>query len=57
MQNLGDKLGLIVIPLATPFKEGSQAVDFEAAARLAEEAENLGFDAVMALGPSYCRPT
>jgi len=119
MQKLGDQLGHIIIPLATPFKAGSQDVDYEAAARLAdhvirekkcdsvivagtsgefnamslderlelfrvvkdavagrvplvagacsdstrevirlaEEAEQLGFDAVMALGPCYCRPT
>jgi 4-hydroxy-tetrahydrodipicolinate synthase len=119
MQRLGDKLGHIVIPLATPFKEGSQDVDLNAAARLADhvvsagkcdsvivggtsgefntlsleerlelfrvvktavagrvplvagacsdstreairlaqEGENLGFDAVMALGPCYCKPT
>ncbi len=119
MQKLGEQLGHIIIPLATPFKAGSQDVDYEAAARLAdhvireekcdsvivagtsgefnamslderlelfrvvkaavagrvplvagacsdstrevirlaEEAEHLGFDAVMALGPCYCRPT
>ena len=119
MENLGKKLGHIVIPLATPFKEGSQDVDYAATAeltnyvienehcdslivggtsgefnamsleerlelfrvvkdaagervplvagacssetrqaiRLAEEGEKLGFDAVMALGPCYCKPT
>lgn len=119
MENLGKKLGHIVIPLATPFKPGSQDVDYEAAGnltdyviankhcdslivggtsgefnamsleerlelfrvvkdaaagrvplvasacssetrlavRLSQEAEKLGFDAVMVLGPSYCRPT
>ncbi len=119
MGKLGDKLGHIVIPLATPFWEGAQDVNYEAAARLtdhvigagkcdslivagtsgefnamslderlelfrvvkdaadgrvplvagacsdstrevvrlAQEGEKLGFDAVMALGPCYCRPT
>jgi 4-hydroxy-tetrahydrodipicolinate synthase len=119
MQNLGKKLGHIVIPLATPFKEGNQDVNFDAASKLvdhvitkklcdsvivggtsgefhalsleerfelfgvikqavagrvpivggccststrdtialARESERLGFDALMVLGPSYCRPT
>jgi 4-hydroxy-tetrahydrodipicolinate synthase len=119
VQNLGAKLGHIVIPMATPFKEGSQDVDFDAAVRLADhiitnklcdsiivggtsgefhaltleerfelfrlvrdaaagrvpivggccssstrdtialarESERLGLDALMVLGPSYCRPT
>jgi len=119
MGALGEKLGHIVIPLATPFKEGSQDVNYDAAAkltdhviaekkcdslivggtsgefntmslderlelfrvvkdaaggrvplvagacsdstrevvRLAQEAEKMGFDAVMALGPCYCKPT
>ena len=119
MQTLGEKLGHIVIPLATPFKEGSQDVDYDAAAALvdhvivnklcdslivagtsgefnslsmeerlelfrvvkdaaagrvplvagacsdatrevvalAREAEKMEFDAVMALGPCYCKPT
>jgi 4-hydroxy-tetrahydrodipicolinate synthase len=116
---LGEKLGHIVIPLATPFKEETQDIDFDAAAALvdhvianklcdslivggtsgefntlslderrhlfrtvkeaaagrvplvggacsaatreavalAQEAERLGFDAVMVLGPCYCKPT
>jgi 4-hydroxy-tetrahydrodipicolinate synthase len=119
MQNLGSKLGHIVIPLATPFKKESQDVNYDAAAKivnqviekkycdsvivggtsgefhalsleerfelfrvvkdavagrvpivggccssstrdtvaLARESERLGFDALMVLGPSYCRPT
>ena len=119
MENLGKKLGHIVIPLATPFKAGSQDIDYDAAAkladhvitekkcdslivggtsgefnslsleerlelfrvikdavagriplvggacsdstrevvRLAQESEKLGLDAVMALGPCYCKPT
>jgi len=119
MQTLGEKLGHIVIPLATPFKEGSQDVNYDAAAALVDhvivnelcdslivagtsgevnslsfeerlelfrvvkdaaggrvplvagacsnstrevvaltkEAEKMGFDAVMALGPCYCKPT
>jgi 4-hydroxy-tetrahydrodipicolinate synthase len=119
MQTLGQKLGHIVIPLATPFHEGSQDVNYSAAekivdrlingkscdslivagtsgefnslsveerfemfrvvknvadgrvplvggccssstrdtVRLAQEAEKLGFDALMVLGPSYCKPT
>jgi 4-hydroxy-tetrahydrodipicolinate synthase len=119
MNNLGKKLGHIVIPLATPFKPGSQDVNYDAAAKivnsviekkycdsvivggtsgefhalsveerfelfrvvketvagripivggccssstrdtvaLARESERLGFDALMVLGPSYCRPT
>ena len=119
MQKLGDKLGHIIIPLATPFKEdASQDVNYDAAARLADhviregkcdslsvggtsgefntlsleerlelfrvvkdavggrvplvagacsdstreimrlaqEGERLGFNAVMALGPCYCKP-
>ncbi|QHI68534.1 4-hydroxy-tetrahydrodipicolinate synthase [Tichowtungia aerotolerans] len=118
MENLGKKLGHIVIPLATPFKDGSQDVDYTAAAeltnyvieqnhcdsliiggtsgefnamsleerlelfrvvkeaaagrvplvagacssetrqaiRLTQEAEKLGFDAAMVLGPCYCKP-
>lgn len=116
---LGDKLGHIVIPLATPFKDDSQDVDLDSAAELvdhvirenkfdsvivggtsgefntmsfdervelfrvvkdttagrvpvvggacsdatreaialAKESEKLGFDAVMVLGPCYCKPT
>ena len=120
MQNLGRKLGRIVIPLATPFTDdGRQDVNYDAAAALADHciakklcdslivagtsgefnalsfeerlelfkvvkaaaggrvplvggacsnstreavalalaAERLGFDAVMALGPCYCKPT
>lgn len=119
MGKLGNKLGHIIIPLATPFREGSQDLNYEAAAkltdhvigegkcdslivggtsgefnamsleerlelfrvvkdaadgrvplvagacsdstrevvRLAQAGETLGFDAVMALGPCYCRPT
>ncbi|MEX1048701.1 MAG: 4-hydroxy-tetrahydrodipicolinate synthase [Akkermansiaceae bacterium] len=119
MHDLGKQLGRIVIPLATPFKEDSQDLDYDAAAKLADhvitegkcdslivggtsgefntasfderrelfrvvkeavggrvplvagacsdstrevvalaqEAEKLEFDAVMALGPCYCRPT
>lgn len=119
MGTLGEKLGHIVIPLATPFTEDTQDVDYDAAAALveyvianrlcdslivggtsgefntlsfderkqlfrtvkaavagrvplvagacsvatreavalAQEAEQLGFDAVMVLGPCYCRPT
>jgi 4-hydroxy-tetrahydrodipicolinate synthase len=119
MGKLGDKLGHIIIPLATPFEDGSQDVNYDAAAkladhvisegkcdslivggtsgefnamsfdervelfrvvkdavagrvplvagacsdstrevaRLAQEGEKLGFDAVMALGPCYCKPT
>lgn len=118
MQNLGKKLGRIVVPLATPFYQDTQNVNFDAAAkvvdyvikkeycdslivagtsgefnalsleerfelfrvvkdatagrvplvggccssstrdtiRLAQESEKLGFDAVMVLGPSYCKP-
>ncbi len=119
MQKLGDKLGHIIIPLATPFHNDSLKVNYDAAARLADhviaegkcdslivsgtsgefnamsmqerlelyrvtkdavggrvpvvagacanstcnvvrlaqEAEKLGYDAVMALGPCYCKPT
>jgi 4-hydroxy-tetrahydrodipicolinate synthase len=119
MQKLGEKLGHIIIPLATPFREDTQDIDFGAAAelvdhviakkacdslivagtsgefnalsleerlelyrvvkgavdgrvplvggacssatreaiRLVQEAEKLGFDAVMVLGPCYCKPT
>ena len=119
MGTLGEKLGHIVIPLATPFKEGSQDVNYDAAAKLADHviteekcdslivggtsgefnalsleerlelfrvvkeavagrvplvagacsdatreamalaqaAEEMEFDAVMALGPCYCKPT
>ena len=120
MLNLGEKLGRIIIPLATPFTDDDrQEVNHEAAARLvdhcitrgycdslivagtsgefnamsleerlelfktvqaacrgrvplvggacsdatreaialARAAEELGFDAVMALGPCYCKPT
>ena len=119
MQTLGEKLGHIVIPLATPFCETTQDLDLGAAAALVEhvitnklcdslivggtsgefnslsleerrelfrvvkdaaagrvplvggacsiatreavelvrESERLGFDAVMALGPCYCKPT
>lgn len=119
MENLGKKLGHIIIPLATPFKEGSQDVDYVAtvelvnyviendhcdslivggtsgefnalsleerlelfrvvkeavagrvplvagacssetrqAIQLTKEAEKLGYDAVMVLGPCYCKPT
>ena len=119
MQTLGEKLGHILIPLATPFAEETQDIDFDAAAalvdhvithglcdslivagtsgefntlsleerlelyrvvkgavagrvpliggacssatreaiRLVQEAEKLGLDAVMVLGPCYCKPT
>lgn len=119
MQTLGEKLGHIIIPLATPFEEKTQHVDFDAAAALVDhvikrkycdslivggtsgefnamsleerrelfkvvkeaaggrvplvggacsistreavelvkESERLGFDAVMVLGPCYCKPT
>ena len=119
MQTLGEKFGHILIPLATPFAEETQDIDFDAAAalvdhvitqglcdslivagtsgefntlsleerlelyrvvkgavagrvpliggacssatreamRLVQEAEKLGFDAVMVLGPCYCKPT
>ncbi|MFG0250077.1 MAG: 4-hydroxy-tetrahydrodipicolinate synthase [Phycisphaeraceae bacterium JB051] len=119
MENLGKKLGHIIIPLATPFTQDTQAVDYTAAERLVDhlitenkcdslivagtsgefnsmsfqervdlfrvvknavagrvplvagacsdstkevialtkEAESLEFDAVMALGPCYCKPT
>jgi len=118
MQNLGKKLGHIVIPLATPFKPDTQDVNYDAAAKLvdhviskklcdsaivggtsgefnalsleerfelftvvkdaaagrvpivggccststrdtvklAQQSEKLGFNAVMVLGPTYCRP-
>ncbi len=118
MQRLGERLGRIVIPLATPFSEGNQDVDYDAAAalvdhvirnrccdslvvagtsgefntltveerfelfrvvkgaaggrvplvagacagstreaiRLAREAGRLGYDALMVIGPYYCRP-
>lgn len=118
MQTLGNKLGHILIPLATPFKPDTQDVNYDAAAKiadhviakkfcdsvivagtsgefnsldleerfelfrvvkgavkgrvpiiggccststrdtvkLAKESERLGFDAVMVLGPTYCRP-
>jgi 4-hydroxy-tetrahydrodipicolinate synthase len=36
MQTLGQKLGHIIIPLATPFKEGSQDVNYDAAAKLVD---------------------
>jgi hypothetical protein len=36
MQTLGSKLGRIVIPLATPFREDAQDIDFDAAAALAD---------------------
>ena len=119
MSSLGKKLGKIVIPLATPFKEGSQEINFTVAGeladfvierkycdslavagtsgefntmsveerfelfacvrdavkkrvplvagacasstrdavRLARKAEELEYDAVMAVGPFYCKPT
>lgn len=119
MENLGKKLGHIIIPLATPFKKGSQDIDYTAAAelanyvienkhcdslvvggtsgefnsmslderlelfrivkgavngrvplvggacsdstreaiQLAQASEKLGLDAVMVLGPCYCKPT
>jgi len=119
MGTLGEKLGHIVIPLATPFTEDTQDVDYGSAAALvdhvianglcdslivggtsgefnalnfderiqlfhtvkeaaagrvplvggacsvstreavalAQEAERLGLDAVMVLGPCYCKPT
>lgn len=119
MQTLGKKLGHILIPLTTPFKEDTHAVNYEAAARLtdhlirekkcdslvvagtsgefntmtfeervelfrvvksaaagrvplvagacsistyevaklAKAGEDIGYDAVMALGPCYCKPT
>lgn len=118
MQRLGERLGRIVIPLATPFAEGSQDVDYDAAVALvdhvirnrccdslvvagtsgefntltveerfelfrvvksaaggrvplvagacagstreaiglAREAGRLGYDALMVIGPYYCRP-
>ncbi|MFA6272851.1 MAG: 4-hydroxy-tetrahydrodipicolinate synthase [Patescibacteria group bacterium] len=118
MQTLGKKLGHIIIPLATPFKEATQDINFDAAEALVDrvikrgfcdslivggtsgefntlslderfelfrtvknavagrvplvggacssatreaialvkESERLGFDAVMALGPCYCKP-
>lgn len=118
MQTLGKKLGHIVIPLATPFTEEAQDVNYDAAAalvdhvikrgfcdslivggtsgefntlslderlelfrvvkstadarvplvggacsistreaiQLVQEAEKLGLDAVMVLGPCYCKP-
>ena len=119
MQTLGEKLGHIVVPLATPFKETTQDLDLDAAAALVDHvisnklcdslivggtsgefnalslderrelfravkdaaagrvplvggacsiatreavelarlSERLGFDAIMALGPCYCKPT
>jgi len=119
MSTLGTKLGHIVIPLATPFKDVNQDLDLDAAAALVDhvisnklcdslivggtsgefdsmtlterielfrvvkeavgnrvpvvggacsmatreaielvrESERLGFDAVMVLGPCYCKPT
>ena len=119
MSTLGNKLGHIVIPLATPFKETTQDLDLDAAAALVDHvitnklcdslivggtsgefnalslderrelfravkeaaagrvplvggacssstreavelarlSERLGFDAIMALGPCYCKPT
>jgi 4-hydroxy-tetrahydrodipicolinate synthase len=42
MQKLGDQLGHIIIPLATPFKEGSQDVNFDAAAALADHVISAG---------------
>ena len=119
MGSLGDKLGQIIIPMATPFKENSQDVNFDAAANLAnfviernycdsiavagtsgefntmsveercelfgcvkeankrrvplvagacagstrdavalaQKAEELDYDAVMVVGPYYCKPT
>jgi len=119
MQNLGKKLGHIIIPLSTPFKADTQEINFAAASKLvdhvinkkfcdslivagtsgefnslsleerfdlyrvvkdavagrvplvggccssstrdtvklAQRSEELGFDAVMVLGPSYCKPT
>ncbi len=119
MENLGKKLGHILIPLATPFEADTQNVNYAAAekvadhvvtkkfcdsvivagtsgefnslsleerfelfrvvkgaingrvpiiggccssstrdtVKLAQESEKLGFDAVMVLGPTYCRPS
>lgn len=119
MATLGEKLGHIIIPLATPFDEITQDINFDAAANLADhviskdycdslivggtsgefnsmsldercelfrvvkdaangrvplvggvcsistreaialakESERLGFDALMVLGPCYCKPT
>jgi 4-hydroxy-tetrahydrodipicolinate synthase len=53
MRSLGEKLGHIIIPLATPFKEGSQDVDYDAAARLADHVVAAGkCDSVIVGGTS-----
>jgi 4-hydroxy-tetrahydrodipicolinate synthase len=53
MQTLGEKLGHIVIPLATPFKEDSQDVNYDVAAALVDHVIVNGFcDSLIVAGTS-----
>ncbi len=53
MQRLGERLGRIVIPLATPFSEGNQDVDYDAAAALVDHViRNRCCDSLVVAGTS-----